>query len=92
MLKDQNNHAGFICQKALLERGWTKAMIEEINLKPEVYTDNPHNSNWSFQKLYSKYAVIAWEKTDWFHDRMVAAAKRRRARLSKKSIGQSKNA
>lgn len=60
----------------LLERGWTKAMVESLLGDPDKTARNPVYLSASPMKLYSTDRVVAVEKTQQFEKRQIEARKR----------------
>jgi len=68
-----------LSQSKLLERGWTKTMIDQVLGEPDMFKPNPAYKSAAPMRLYSIGRIEAAESHPYFADYLTVVDKRRKA-------------
>lgn len=68
-----------LSQSKLIERGWTKTMIDQVLGEPDMFKPNPAYKSAAPMRLYSIYRIEAAESHPYFADHLTVVDKRRTA-------------
>jgi hypothetical protein len=70
----------YLSVQGILERGWTRTMVDDLLGEPDEYWDNPYYRSAAPCRMYLRTRLEATEATPEFAERLAKANARRRGK------------